>query len=67
MKQECPICKKQKENVGPKIIGSRKIDDPRFVQKRFMQNRVVMCEDCLKDYKEGKILIKPKDNTKLIK
>lgn len=36
MKQECPICKKEKENVGPKITGSRKIDDPRSVQKQFM-------------------------------
>lgn len=63
MIQECPICKKKKENVGPKIIGSRKIDDSRFVQKQFIQDRAIMCEDCLKDYKEGKILIKSKDNT----
>lgn len=62
MKRECPICKKEKTNVGPKNVGYEKSKHPRFVQQQLVAKSVVMCEDCLKDYKEGKIIIKPKDN-----
>lgn len=61
MKQVCPICKKDKEKVGPKLIGSRKTRDPRFVQEQTYLETVVMCEDCLKDYKEDKIQINLKN------
>lgn len=57
MKLICPICKKKKDNIGPKIIGSGKTKDPRFIQEQTYLEIVIMCKDCLNDYKEGKVSI----------
>jgi len=44
-KAKCPICKKIKENVGPKIVGSDKIQDRRFKRPIDTLITKVMCEE----------------------
>ncbi len=58
---ECPICKLHKKSVGPKVVESITRHDPKFVNQQLSLITVVMCNDCLNDYKEGKIDIKLKN------
>ena len=61
MKNKCPICGKEKDNVGPKIIGKRYIDPkPPFTKRQLILDHAIMCEDCLRDYKQGKFEVKDK-------
>lgn len=60
MKSICPICNKEMANVGPKIVGYEKSKDPRFTQQQLVAKSVVMCEACLADHKQGKIITRLK-------
>jgi len=60
MNKKCPFCKKEKDTVGLRIVGSRETRDPRFIQEQLSLETVIMCNDCLEDYKQGKITTKPK-------
>jgi hypothetical protein len=62
MKNVCPICKKEEDTVGPKVIGSSKIIDPRFNNIQQSLETVVMCNNCLEDYKKGKFTLNLKEN-----
>jgi len=58
---KCPICKKMKENVGPKNIGiSYQEPEPPFTQRQLVVKWVVMCKDCLEKFKKGEIALKIK-------
>lgn len=51
----CPICKKDKDSVGPKIVGKENTVDVKLQQPQLSLTTVVMCNECLDDYKQGKI------------
>lgn len=62
MKRICPICKKEREDVGPKIVGQYYQKDPRFVNQQQYLKTVVMCDECLKKLKRGEIEIVERGN-----
>lgn len=61
MKKLCPICKKEKPTVRIRIIGSRKVKDPRFEAEQLVHDRAVMCDECLVDFRRGKFVLKNKN------
>ena len=54
---KCPICKKNKNSVGPKYIHQSKVVDPRFNNPIQTVYTKVMCNDCLEKFKKGEIEI----------
>ena len=42
----CSICKKEKENVGPKPFGKGYSDDPRLAAPDDVILSKIMCDDC---------------------
>jgi hypothetical protein len=57
MMRICPICKKKKDNVAPKVVGKYSEKDPGFVNPQQYLKTVVMCNGCLGRYKKGEIEI----------
>lgn len=58
MNQLCPICKKEKNNVGPKSMGSKYVDpESPFTQKQLVVDWVIMCNGCLVKVKSGEVVI----------
>lgn len=43
---KCPCCGKEKENVGPKIVGKVKSEDPRLSMSNDTLVTKVMCQEC---------------------
>jgi len=46
MGKTCPSCGKEKETVGPKVIGKSKSNDPRSMSLNDVLITKVICQDC---------------------
>ena len=55
---KCKICGKEKSSTKARMLDKKNILDPRFVNPILTVRTLVICDDCYKDYREGKILIK---------
>lgn len=54
----CPLCKQEKENVGPKIIGKEYVNEEKFNNETLIVKNVVMCNECLEMLKKGNIIVR---------
>lgn len=54
MINKCPICRREKENVGPKIIGKTKSEDRRLPLPNEALITKVMCQDCYDSLKASR-------------
>lgn len=43
---KCPICKKMKDTVGPKLVAKQKVHDERFVRPLDTFITKEMCKEC---------------------
>jgi hypothetical protein len=53
MNNKCPCCGKEKGNIGPKIIGKAKSNDPRLRFPNDVLLTKVMCNDCYDPLKKS--------------
>lgn len=47
----CPLCKKEKSTVGPKIIAKTKTNNPRLSSQNDVLLTKIMCQGCLEELK----------------
>lgn len=65
MKKECPVCKKDKEGVGPKIVGKAKSSDPRLRSENDALSTKIMCRDCYESIDRIQKCLNPNCNATL--
>lgn len=46
MKKQCPSCGKEKDSVGPKIVGKTKAEDHRLISENDVLVTKIMCQEC---------------------
>ena len=49
----CPICKKESNTVGPKVLWDTKHNDGKTGSDKYLN--IIMCDDCNLEYKNGKL------------
>lgn len=57
----CPICKQEKDGVGPKVVDKESIKEEKFTIPILSLKTAVMCRECLERLKRGLIIIKEKE------
>ena len=53
MLKKCLICGKEKNDVGPKVVGKTKANDPRLTAQNDVLITKVMCQDCYESLKDN--------------
>jgi hypothetical protein len=51
MQKLCPVCGKEKDNIGPKIVGKAINDTPRLTSKEDVIETKEMCQECCESLK----------------